>query len=64
MAQVLSRIKDATWHSGCRRGRWHFKCRGVCLLHTSIPMGILPLGTFNYVERVLNIPLDLMAAAK
>lgn len=27
-------------------------------------MGILPLGTFNYVARVLNIPLDLMAAAQ
>ena len=23
---------------------------------TAIPMGILPLGTFNYVARVLNIP--------
>lgn len=30
---------------------------------TSIPMGILPLGTFNYVARLLNIPLDLIEAA-
>ena len=33
------------------------------LLHQAIPLGILPLGTFNYVARVLNIPLDLLAAA-
>lgn len=26
------------------------------LKYTDIPMGILPLGTFNYVARVLNIP--------
>lgn len=34
------------------------------LLHTNICMGILPLGTFNYVARVLNIPLDLLEAAR
>ena len=34
------------------------------LLHQDIPMGILPLGTFNYVARVLKIPLDLIEAAK
>lgn len=34
------------------------------LRHTDIPMGILPLGTFNYVARVLNIPLDLLKAAQ
>ena len=34
------------------------------LVHQDIPMGILPLGTFNYVARVLNIPLDLLEAAK
>ena len=33
------------------------------MLHQSIPMGILPLGTFNYVARVLNIPLDILKAA-
>lgn len=33
------------------------------LMGTDIPMGILPLGTFNYVARVLNIPLDLLEAA-
>ncbi len=27
-------------------------------------MGILPLGTFNYVARLLNIPLDLIEAAQ
>ncbi|MFV5463264.1 diacylglycerol kinase family protein, partial [Acinetobacter sp. 207] len=31
---------------------------------TNIPMGILPLGTFNYVARLLNIPLDLIDAAQ
>lgn len=34
------------------------------LMGTDIPMGILPLGTFNYVARVLNIPLNLLDAAK
>lgn len=33
------------------------------MLHQAIPMGILPMGTFNYVARVLNIPLDLIEAA-
>lgn len=34
------------------------------LLHTEIVLGILPLGTFNYVARVLNIPLDLIEASR
>ena len=34
------------------------------LLHQTIPLAILPLGTFNYVARVLNIPLDILEAAK
>ncbi len=34
------------------------------LMHTEIPMGILPLGTFNYVARLLNIPLDLFKAVE
>ncbi|MDV4272363.1 diacylglycerol kinase [Acinetobacter baumannii] len=34
------------------------------LKNTSIPMGILPLGTFNYVAKVLEIPLDLLEAAE
>ncbi|MGS0707599.1 diacylglycerol/lipid kinase family protein [Acinetobacter sp. ANC 3781] len=34
------------------------------LMETEIPMGILPLGTFNYVARLLNIPLDLLKAAE
>lgn len=34
------------------------------LLFTDIPLGILPFGTFNYVARLLNIPLDVMHAAQ
>lgn len=34
------------------------------LMHSPVPMGILPLGTFNYVARVLKIPLDLAEAAR
>lgn len=34
------------------------------LMHTDIPMGIMPLGTFNYVARALNIPIDLGLAAE
>ncbi|WP_180176220.1 MULTISPECIES: diacylglycerol kinase family protein [unclassified Acinetobacter] len=33
------------------------------LIGTEIPMGIFPLGTFNYVARLLHIPLDLLKAA-
>jgi diacylglycerol kinase family enzyme len=33
------------------------------LLNETIPMGIIPLGTFNYVARALDIPLELFAAA-
>lgn len=34
------------------------------MLKQQIPLGILPMGTFNYVARVLNIPLDLLDAAQ
>ncbi|OTG75406.1 diacylglycerol kinase [Acinetobacter sp. ANC 4169] len=34
------------------------------LMTTDIPIGILPLGTFNYVARLLHIPLDLLEAAE
>ncbi|RZF53647.1 diacylglycerol kinase [Acinetobacter halotolerans] len=34
------------------------------LMHTDIPMGIIPLGTFNYVARALNIPIDVHKAAE
>lgn len=34
------------------------------LQHTRIKMGIIPLGTFNYVARALNIPLNPFAAAE
>lgn len=33
------------------------------LLQNTIPMGIIPLGTFNYVARALGIPLDPLDAA-
>ncbi|MFW1736581.1 diacylglycerol/lipid kinase family protein [Acinetobacter sp. ULE_I001] len=33
------------------------------MLNQKIPMGILPLGTFNYVARVLHIPLNILEAA-
>jgi len=33
------------------------------MLNQNIPMGILPLGTFNYVARVLHIPLNILEAA-
>ena len=34
------------------------------MLKQQIPMGILPMGTFNYVARVLHIPLDILEAAE
>lgn len=33
------------------------------LMHGPTPMGIIPLGTFNYVARALDIPLDPLEAA-
>ena len=33
------------------------------LIHGSIPMGIIPLGTFNYAARALGIPLNPLDAA-
>ena len=33
------------------------------LMHGTVPMGIIPLGTFNYVARALGIPLDPLNAA-
>lgn len=34
------------------------------LTHTEVAMGVLPLGTFNYFARSLDIPEDLDAAAQ
>ncbi|KAF7276559.1 hypothetical protein GWI33_010084, partial [Rhynchophorus ferrugineus] len=34
------------------------------LLHTEIELGILPFGTFNYVARALNIPVDVPEAVQ
>lgn len=34
------------------------------LIYTDIALGIIPLGTFNYVARALGIPLEPMAAAR
>jgi diacylglycerol kinase (ATP) len=34
------------------------------LLHAPIPLGILPIGTFNNIARSLNLPLDLTAACQ
>lgn len=34
------------------------------LMHQAVPLGIIPLGTFNYVARALHIPLDWQAAVQ
>jgi len=65
MLQVLGRHQD-TENKGvvvAAGGDGTLNAVAQYLMSTDIPMGILPLGTFNYVARVLNIPLDLMQAA-
>lgn len=34
------------------------------LLHTSIPLGIVPIGTYNNIARSLNLPTDFMEACQ
>lgn len=66
MSQVLMR-HQASHNQGvvvAAGGDGTLNAVAQCLMGTSIPMGILPLGTFNYVARVLNIPLDLIQAAE
>lgn len=65
MSQVLTR-HDATEQGVvvAAGGDGTVNAVAQALLHSSIPLAVLPMGTFNYVARVLNIPLDLMQAAK
>ncbi|RKG32817.1 diacylglycerol/lipid kinase family protein [Acinetobacter tianfuensis] len=65
MQQVLKRHQDVDNKGvvAAAGGDGTLNAVAQYLLMTDIPMGILPLGTFNYVARVLNIPLDLMQAA-
>lgn len=66
MQQVLLRHNDPD-HPGvvvAAGGDGTLNAVAARLLHLNIPMGILPMGTFNYVARALDIPLDLMAAAE
>ncbi|WAL58354.1 diacylglycerol/lipid kinase family protein [Thermocoleostomius sinensis] len=34
------------------------------LLHTSMPLGILPIGTYNNIAHSLNLPLEIMDACQ
>lgn len=34
------------------------------MLHSDVPLVIIPAGTFNYVARALNVPLEPLAAAE
>ena len=66
MQQVLLRHADLD-HPGivvAAGGDGTLNAVAARLLHLKVPMGILPMGTFNYVARALDIPLDLMAAAE
>ena len=66
MQQVLARHQNSDAGTGvvvAAGGDGTLNAVAAYLLHTEICMGILPLGTFNYVARVLNIPLDLIEAA-
>lgn len=66
MQQVLTRHSDLN-NPGvvvAAGGDGTLNAVAACLLESNIRMGILPMGTFNYVARALNIPLGLMAAAE
>ena len=38
------------------------KLAAQCLLHTNIPLGILPAGSANGMAKELNIPVNIMRA--
>src|SRR5947208_718671 len=38
------------------------KLAAQCLLHTNIPLGILPAGSANGMAKELNIPVNIMKA--
>lgn len=59
MTSVLFQTSAGRFAWCCGGGRRDGTLNAVAkkLMHTDIPMGIMPLGTFNYVARALNIPL-------
>lgn len=66
MAQVLQRHSDPKNRGVVVAAGGDGTLNAVAqqLIHGDIPLGILPLGTFNYVARLHNIPLDLLQAAQ
>lgn len=69
MSNVLERhqTSDRTGYEGvvvAAGGDGTLNAVATKLVDTGLAMGILPLGTFNYVARVLDIPLDLIQAAE
>ncbi|NIE97926.1 diacylglycerol kinase [Acinetobacter sp. Tr-809] len=66
MATVLARHQSSE-HKGvvvAAGGDGTLNAVAKQLMHTDIPMGIIPLGTFNYVARALHIPIDVAQAAE
>ncbi|WP_374663050.1 diacylglycerol kinase family protein [Acinetobacter sp.] len=66
MKQVMQRHQNAanTGIIAAAGGDGTLNAVARYLMNSNVPMGILPLGTFNYVARALNIPLDILQAAK
>jgi len=66
IAEVLQRHQQALDHGVVVAAGGDGTLNSVAkhLLETDIPVGILPLGTFNYAARLLDIPLDLVEAAQ
>ena len=66
MQQILLRHQQATDRGVvvAAGGDGTLNAVAAYLIHTNIPLGILPLGTFNYVARAYNVPLELIEAAK
>jgi diacylglycerol kinase family enzyme len=61
--KVVARHQDKTGIIVVAGGDGTLNAVAQALMHGKTPLGIIPLGTFNYVARALGIPLNPLEAA-